>query len=238
MVMLIDSGSSHSFVSSNLAAKMIGVTLLPQPVTVHVANGGKVPCTQVFKSAGWSVQGYKFFTDFRVFPLLTYDVVLGMDWLEQFCPMKIHWREKWLSLPYQGRSIVLQGKFQHPPNQDLFHVVYLLNSVDNDSSETPVDPRIASVLQQFQTLFEAPQGLPPTRSCDHSIPLIQGSQPVFIRPYHYAPAVKDEIERQVAEMLSNGIIQHSNSPFSSPVLLVRKRINPGDFVWTLGTLML
>jgi hypothetical protein len=35
VVMLIDSGSSHSFVSSTLAAKMTGATLLPQPVTVH-----------------------------------------------------------------------------------------------------------------------------------------------------------------------------------------------------------
>lgn len=102
-------------------------------------------------------------------------------------------------------------------------MVYLVNSVDTDSSELPVDPHIATVLQQFQPLFEAPQGLPPSRSCDHSIPLIQGSQPVFIQPYRYTPSVKDKIERQVAEMLSNGTIQHSDSPFSSPVLLVQKK---------------
>lgn len=36
-------------------------------------------------------------------------------------------------------------------------------------------------------------GLPPRRACDHHIPLIDGAQPIHVRPYGHSPAVKDEI---------------------------------------------
>jgi hypothetical protein len=65
--------------------------------------------------------------------------------------------------------------------------------------------------------------LPPARPCDHSIPLVPGAQPVQVRPYRYPPLLKDEIERQVTDMLKLGIIRPSASPFSSPVLLVKKK---------------
>lgn len=44
-----------------------------------------------------------------------------------------------------------------------------------------------------------------------------------VRPYRYAPVQKIEIERQLAEMLRNGIIKPRTSPYASPVLLVRKK---------------
>jgi len=69
--------------------------------------------------------------------------------------------------------------------------------------------------------------MPPPRFCDHVIPLITGATPVNVRPYRYPPAIKDEIEKQVTEMLKSGIIQHSVSPFSSSVLLVKMK----DHTW-------
>jgi len=44
-----------------------------------------------------------------------------------------------------------------------------------------------------------------------------------LRPYRYSPAQKDEIEKQVLELLQSGMIQQSSSPFASPALLVKKK---------------
>lgn len=92
-----------------------------------------------------------------------------------------------------------------------------------------IPPEIQSLLTEFSALFDDPQGLPPKRACDHSIPLKSHAKPVFLRPYRHNPAQKDEIEKQVKEMLLSGVIQPSNSAFSSPALLVKKK----DGTWRL-----
>lgn len=79
------------------------------------------------------------------------------------------------------------------------------------------------VIGEFGSVFEMPMGLPPPRSREHAIILREGSNPVGVRPYRYPQFQKDEIERLIKEMLMAGIIKPSTSPFSSPVLLVKKK---------------
>jgi hypothetical protein len=78
------------------------------------------------------------------------------------------------------------------------------------------------LLEHHAAIFEEPQGLPPARPYDHRIHLLPGTAPIAVRPYRYPQLQKDELERQVAGMLAQGIIRPSTSPFSAPVLLVRK----------------
>lgn len=78
-------------------------------------------------------------------------------------------------------------------------------------------------LNQWRRVFELPVGLPPSRPFDHRIQLGPLVKPINVHPYRYPYFLKNEIKKQVKEMLDQGIIQPSHSPFSSPVLLVRKK---------------
>lgn len=96
-----------------------------------------------------------------------------------------------------------------------------LSPVTTDPIPDKDNSQVEELIQQFEHLFQEPKALPPQRSFDHSIPLIEGVKPVNIKPYRYNPTQKDEIERQVKEI--NGVIRPSCSPFDSPFLLVKKK---------------
>jgi hypothetical protein len=74
-------------------------------------------------------------------------------------------------------------------------------------------------------MFEEPTGFPPARKFDHKIPL----KLFFFQ--------KREIKRLVKKILSNGIIQQNMSHFTSHVLLVKKRIIHGVYMWIIGNLI-
>jgi hypothetical protein len=92
-------------------------------------------------------------------------------------------------------------------------------------TETPSVPQdLQSILSKHQVVFSTPQGLPPSHGVhDHSIPLVPGSLPPNIRPYHHPFYQKNEIEKMVQELLNSGVILPSMIPYSSPVVMVLKK---------------
>src|ERR1700721_1723154 len=102
-------------------------------------------------------------------------------------------------------------------------VIAQLCSLDVSTLESSISLDLQKVLDNHSKVFETPKGLPPIRDHDHAIHLIPISVPPNIKPYRYPYAQKSEIERIVAEILEAGIIQPSQSYFSTPVVLVHKK---------------
>jgi hypothetical protein len=76
---------------------------------VQVANGSYMSCAKHIVDTSWSISGVTFSSTLRVLPLSTYDLIMGMDWLESHSPMLIHWSQKWLSSPLQDTTVTLHG---------------------------------------------------------------------------------------------------------------------------------
>ena len=94
--------------------------------------------------------------------------------------------------------------------------------MDKQPEKALIPEKIQTLLSGYEDVFVEPKGLPPNRSHDHAIHLQEGAKAVSVRPYRYPYFQKEEIEKIVRELLQSGVIRPSQSPFSSPVLLVRK----------------
>ncbi|KAE8709758.1 hypothetical protein F3Y22_tig00110328pilonHSYRG00349 [Hibiscus syriacus] len=205
-----------------------------QPLSITVANGEKLFSTAKSNKMSWKMQGYEFQHDFRVLSLGGSDMVLGVDWMEEFSPILIDFKAKTISFEKEGETVVIKGtqklpvlrpitgeKFQKLVEKDteVSGEIYLLSAEAEDSM---IPLFLQDLLQEFQEVFEEPNGMPPRRKHDHAIILKQGTPPVNLRPYRFAHHHKTEVEKQIAQMLSSSTKQVSKSPFASPCLLVRK----------------
>lgn len=90
-------------------------------------------------------------------------------------------------------------------------------------------PSISLLLQQFSNVLSTPTSLLLVRPQDHSIPLKHEAQPFKMKPYRYSHSQKIEIEAQVSDMVTSGVIQPNTIPFSSLVILVKKKDNTCRF---------
>jgi hypothetical protein len=136
--------------------------------------------------------------------------------------MNVDWDERWMSFDHNGEHVTLQSQ---QPGQFACTIVELLLLNDSPESTVQLPKEVQYILQQFQKVFAEPVGLPPRHLCDHSIPLVPGAQPVNKRAYRYTPQLKDEIEKQIQEMLASGYHPDQHKCFLVSNILVRKKDN-------------
>jgi hypothetical protein len=99
------------------------------------------------------------------------------------------------------------------------------NKADVPSDQSGLNHPICQHLRaEFSDVFsEKLEGLPPDRHLFHTIPLYSEHVPPSRPGYRLALPELQEAQRQVAELLEQGLLQPSCSPFSSPVLFVKKK---------------
>ena len=234
VVALINSGSTHNFISECVARLLRSPVVPTNPFKVRVANEEKLGCQGRFEQVPVNLQGIPFLLTFYTLPTVGLDLVLGFQWLEMLGSVTCNWKQLTMEFQWENTPQKLQGLDQHSIQKASLKELskefcqgYSLFAICvhslMDVAQEDMQPVMHKLLEHYVDVFVEPTQLPPAREVDHCIPLKEGTEPINVRPYRYVYFQKEEIEKQVQEMLNQGIIRPSTSPFSSPVLLVKKK---------------
>lgn len=230
---MIDSGSTHNFITDKVA-NHLNLQLTPtKPFHVRVADGHPIRCTGLYRRILTAVDGISFHIDYYSLPLKGQDIVLGIQWLQQLGPTLCDWQAQTMEFSWAGVKQVVHGlqntRISQARSEEIHkeakmgQACFALTFQTTYDAVSSVPDQMRPLLQKFTAIFASPTQLPPPREIEHRIILKEGSDPVNVCPYRYAHFQKEEIEHQVQEMLNTGLVQPSSSPFSSPVLLVKKK---------------
>ncbi|CAL5348860.1 unnamed protein product [Camellia sinensis] len=198
VMILIDSGSTHNFLSPEVIKRVGIMASETDPLPVLVADGTKLMSTTICKGFRWEMQGTEFQADMRILQLKGCDMVLGIQWLATLGPVK--WDFKNLSMEFQlnDRRHVLRGgkkeeltvigankmkKIVQKQAQGVVAQVYSFQAECDEIEDTlqpDLEPDLEALLADYGDIFQEPKTLPPTRSHDHCIPLKTGAEPTNI----------------------------------------------------------
>ncbi|PRQ30153.1 putative nucleotidyltransferase, Ribonuclease H [Rosa chinensis] len=233
---LIDGGATHSFIHPSLLHNTSQQVNKLSSLKVVVATGPHVK-TSGKMQLEMQLQGTPIDTEVFVLPINGCEVLLGASWLRTLGDIIWNYEKMTMKFSVQGREFMLQGildndtalvsgatmtKLLKQEKQAMLIQLMEISSADNGSLNF-VDPAIVTLINKFATLFDKSTSLPPHRRQDHRIELLPGTTLVSVRPYRYPQFQKNEVEKICNELLVEKQIQHSTSPFSSPVILVKKK---------------
>lgn len=109
MLILLDFGSFHSFISSNFVSTANLPTTPILARRVKLPNGEWLTTTAQVSNLHWYIQGHTLCSDMIVLYVGPYDAIFGYDWLKQNSPMQLDWNNITIQFSLQNKTIKLQG---------------------------------------------------------------------------------------------------------------------------------
>ena len=229
--LLIDSGSTHSFLSPKCIRNLVLEQQPSRKLTVELASGKEVVTRLAVGNLDFHLDDNPTKCYFHVMPLGVYDGILGMDWLKSN-HANICCQSGEISFTSLGNRVQVDGTTGKPKttlvkankllrglrkNQPIY--LAKLNKVEDDKPQW--EP---AWLQQYSDLFlEDLMQMPPEREIDHVIELVPGATPTAKSPYKMSVPEAIELKEQLRQLLDQGFIRPSVSPWGAPVLFQKKK---------------
>ena len=224
--LLIDSGSTHSFLSPKCIRNL---SLEQQPskkLTIELASGKELVTRLALGDLEFLLDNHPTKGYFHVMPLGVYNGILGMDWLKAHHAI-LCCHSGTISFISLGNQVQVDGTTGKPKatlvkankllrglrkNQQIY--IAKLNKVEKEKPKW--EP---AWLQQYSDLFpEDLMQMPPGRDIDHEIELIPRATPIAKSPYKMSVPEAIEFKEQLRQLLEQGFIRPSVSPWGAPIL--------------------
>ncbi|GJX44560.1 putative reverse transcriptase domain-containing protein [Tanacetum coccineum] len=235
---LFDTGADRSFISTAFSSLInIAPTSLENCYDVELADGKLVAINTIIRGCTLNFLDHPFNIDLMPVELGSFDVIIGMDWLQGITAVIYAMKTCSSSLrnkltfsrkrKYNGKRIPV-GRYLVPKTQEVhwpqgMQVFYTDIPKEEDKSERKQIEDVP-IVRDFPEVFpEDLPGLPPTRPVEFQIDLVPGAAPVARAPYRLAPSEMKELSEQLQELSDKGFIRPSSSPWGAPVLFVKKK---------------
>ncbi|RVW65054.1 Transposon Ty3-I Gag-Pol polyprotein [Vitis vinifera] len=232
-VVLIDPGSTHSFVSVFFAG-LLGLPVASMDFDLIVATpvGDSVVASRMLRNCIVMIGYREMPVDLVLLDLQDFDVILGMDWLASY-HASVDCFEKRMTFSIPGQpKFSFEGKHVDRPLRmiSVLRASSLLKkgcqgflaSVMSNESDLKLED--IPIVREYPDVFpEDLPGLPPEREVEFTIDLVPGTGPMSKAPYRMTPVELKELKVQLQELLDKGFIRPSVSPWGAPVLFVKKK---------------
>eukprot|EP00253_Pinus_taeda_P014522 PITA_14522 len=236
IAVLIDPGAILSYVSPKIVQQCkLQSEKFKNPRLVQLATGAKRRVLAKINNCSLTIAGQPIVADLNILPLGSYDILIGMDWLEKHwslvnCKTKtIYYKDdrreqqelQGIKHPVQIRPITASQLAKCIRKKCQIYAIQV--GYANQKDKTAMLGNIP-VVQEFADVFpEEVPGLPPKRDVDFTIELIPGAAPVSRAPYRMSAPELTELKMQLQELLDKNYIRPSVSPWGAPVLFVKKK---------------
>jgi hypothetical protein len=237
---LIDPGATESFISG-AALKRIKVKVVEQDEFsfMEMASGAKQKVGGKVTGCALNLGDFVARVNLYVTILGSYDIMIGMDWLEMH-EVILNCKTKRLSLvDDEGHRWVIVGRNQGVSLRFIsslqlrksmrkgckLYAILVLNEkgVAEGLEHLPMVKEFADVFPK-----ELP-GMPPERELEFTIDLKPGTEPIVRMPNQMSTPELQEMKMQLEELLDLALIRPSVSPWGAPVIFIRKK----DGSWKL-----
>ena len=171
--------------------------------------------------------------DLNIIPLGSYDVLIGMDWLDKHHDVLDCHNKTFTCLDGNGKQSIVKGVPRPISIREISALqlkicfrkgcqLYAAHVEDQDNTKWP-SLEDFSVLQEFEDVLQEISRLPPRREIDFSIDLVPGDASVLKTPYRLSTPELKELQMQLEELLKKGYIRQSVSPWGAPVPFVKNK---------------